>query len=239
MANMELSKRMKTIADMVIPGGTLADIGCDHAFVSIYLVENNIVSRAVASDVRSGPVAIAKDNVAGRNLTARIDVRLGNGLETLAPGEADTIVIAGMGGMLMLDILRAGEDTAKKCRQLILQPQSDICRVRKYLLENGYLIFDENMLIDDGKYYNILDVRPSSVHEDYTEDYELYLKFGKCLLKKQDDILLSYMKKQYRLNSNILHGLAQKNTDNARARSDDLKCEQEMILQAIGKFYSE
>lgn len=159
MKTMELSKRMQAVADMVLPGGVVADIGCDHAFVSIYLVENQIVDRVIASDVRKGPVEIAKRNVAGRNLQDRIDIRMGDGLSTLSVGEADTIILAGMGGLLMLDILKRQEAVVCGCRQMVLQPQSDVEKVRAYVDEKHYYLASEKMLVDAGKYYNILDVR--------------------------------------------------------------------------------
>ena len=113
MKDIELSLRMKTVADMVKPGGRVCDIGCDHAFVSIYLVANGISDRVIASDVRTGPCAIARDNIARWNMTDRIDLRLGNGLATISPGEVDSIIIAGMGGILITDILEAGMDVVQ------------------------------------------------------------------------------------------------------------------------------
>ncbi len=125
MKDIELSLRMKTVADMVKPGGRVCDIGCDHAFVSIYLVANGISDRVIASDVRTGPCAIARDNIARWNMTDRIDLRLGNGLATISPGEVDSIIIAGMGGILITDILEAGMDVVQSAGQLVLQPQSE------------------------------------------------------------------------------------------------------------------
>ncbi len=159
MKTMELSKRMQAVADMVLPGGVVADVGCDHAFVSIYLIENEMADRVIASDVRKGPVEIARRNVAGRNLQDRIDIRMGDGLSTLSVGEADTIILAGMGGLLMLDILKRQEAVVCGCRQMVLQPQSDVEKVRAYVDEKHYYLASEKMLVDAGKYYNILDIR--------------------------------------------------------------------------------
>ena len=93
--NIELSLRMQTVADMVQPGGRVCDIGCDHAFVSIYLVANGIADHVIASDVRTGPCAIARENIARWGMDDRIDLRLGDGLDTVKPGETDSIIIAG------------------------------------------------------------------------------------------------------------------------------------------------
>lgn len=155
----ELSKRMQSVADMIQPCDAVGDIGCDHAFVSIYLIEQYRTKRVIASDVRRGPIAIAKRNIEAMNLADQIEIRMGDGLDTIVPGEVNAVVLAGMGGMLMIDILERGEEVVTRCDQLVLQPQSDIEKVRRYLAEKGYHLADEQMLIDAGKYYNLLDVR--------------------------------------------------------------------------------
>lgn len=155
----ELSKRMRSVADMIQPCDAVGDIGCDHAFVSIYLVEQHRAKRVIASDVRRGPITIAKRNIEAMNLSDQIEIRMGDGLDTIVPGEVNAVVLAGMGGMLMIDILERGEEVVACCDQLVLQPQSDIEKVRRYLAEKGYQLADEQMLIDAGKYYNLLDVR--------------------------------------------------------------------------------
>ncbi len=158
MKDIELSQRMRAVADMVRPGSRVCDIGCDHAFVSIYLVANGIADRVIASDVRTGPCAIARDNISRWRLSDKIDLRLGDGLSTVKPGEADAIVIAGMGGILITDILEAGKNVVEKARQLVLQPQSELEHVRRYIYDNGWTISEENMLIDAGKYYVVINV---------------------------------------------------------------------------------
>ncbi len=238
MGCVRISGRMKAVADMVLPGAVVADIGCDHAFVSIYLIENNIAPHVIASDVRKGPVSIAKGNVEGKGLADRIDVRMGNGLEALSAGEADSIIIAGMGGMLMIDILQSGMEVATGCRQLVLQPQSDIDRVRRYLYENGYFIAREKMLVDEGKLYNILDVRTSGEALTVDENFELYCKFGKYLLEGKSGILKEYMEKQYEVNSGIIRELSDIDTENAKNRIAAIKNEQSLIVHAFEKFYS-
>lgn len=159
----ELSKRMQSVADMVQSCDAVGDIGCDHAFVSIYLVEQHRAKRVIASDVRRGPITIAKRNIEAMNLSDQIEIRMGDGLDTIVPGEVNAVVLAGMGGMLMIDILERGEEVVTRCDQLVLQPQSDIEKVRRYLAEKGYYLADEQMLIDAGKYYNLLDVRVQEI----------------------------------------------------------------------------
>ena len=120
---MQLSLRLKTVADSVTGGNRVADVGCDHAYIAIHLAENNIAPRVVAMDVNKGPLSKAMENIEIRGLEDRIETRLSDGLARLNPGEADTVVIAGMGGALMVRILTEGESALYVVKELILQPQ--------------------------------------------------------------------------------------------------------------------
>lgn len=246
MKTMELSKRMQAVADMVLPGEVVADIGCDHAFVSIYLVENQIADRVIASDVRKGPVEIAKRNVAGRNLQDRIDIRMGDGLSTLFVGEADTIILAGMGGLLMLDILKRQEAVVCGCRQMVLQPQSDVEKVRAYVDEKHYYLASEKMLVDAGKYYNILDVRIKNDAEigqttefpfEASDRQRLFQKFGGRLLMERDAVLFDYIKKQVAVNKKLLDELKDKKTGHADMRRQDIEKELADMDDVLKYFY--
>lgn len=131
----------------------VADIGCDHGYVSIYLVESGIAGRAIAMDVRKGPLSGAASNIHDYGLSDCITTRLSDGLKALEPGEADAIIIAGMGGKLMMRILEEGDPVALGACYGVLQPQSDLGEFRKYLRDKGYVILDEKVILDDGKYY--------------------------------------------------------------------------------------
>ncbi|SEG25550.1 tRNA (adenine22-N1)-methyltransferase [Eubacterium ruminantium] len=159
-----LSDRMLAVAEMVNGCGfsvmegknniTVADIGCDHAFISIYLIESGIAGHVIAMDINEGPLKAAEENVKEYGLEDSIELRLSNGFEKLSADETDAAIIAGMGGYLVIDILKAAQ--FKKGYQLILSPQSDLYQVRSYLLSEGFDILDENMIKDAGKYYNII-----------------------------------------------------------------------------------
>ncbi len=152
-----MSKRLLTVADML--GGEnetfrrVADVGCDHGYVSIYLVQSGIAANALAMDVRSGPLAMATGNVQAFDLSGCIETRLSDGLERLEPGEADALVIAGMGGKLMISILEKKSLMNLGIKCAVLQPQSDIDEFRQYLRDNNLIIVDENIVLDEGKYY--------------------------------------------------------------------------------------
>ncbi len=238
----ELSKRMQSVADMIQPCDAVGDIGCDHAFVSIYLVEQHRAKRVIASDVRRGPITIAKRNIEAMNLADQIEIRMGDGLDTIVPGEVNAIVLAGMGGMLMIDILERGEEVVARCDQLVLQPQSDIEKVRRYLAEKGYHLADEQMLVDAGKYYNLLDVQISDVsrpdklsRSEFADDW-CYM-FGGILLYKKDPVLRSWLVKQRNTTAGLIDSLNGKNTENAVKRLKTVRAEHKTICAVLKTVY--
>lgn len=168
-----LSKRMEAVVSMVSPQSfAVADVGCDHAYVSIALLERGIAKKVIAMDVRQGPLKIAAGNVKSANLEEKIDLRLSDGLEKLTSGEVDTIIIAGMGGLLVKRILEQGK--AVLCTErppvLVLQPQSDLAAVRIFLHSSAYHIVQETMLIEDGKYYTVMRAEPR-VYKQIQDSY--------------------------------------------------------------------
>ena len=145
---------------MVTPGNVVADVGCDHGFLAIYLVEQGIVPKVIATDVRKGPLSAARAHVEERGLSEYIETRLSDGLSEYRPGEAQTMVCAGMGGKLMQSILLQNMDVTLGFEELILQPQSELEQFRIFLREQGFVVVDENILCEDGKYYFLFWVRP-------------------------------------------------------------------------------
>ena len=189
---MKLSKRLQTIADFVKKGAVVADIGTDHAHIPIYLIKNNIISKAYACDINNGPLEKAKENINYYGVK-NIELRLSNGLEKLKTDEADTVIIAGMGGELITDILEKGRRFFESKRKFILSPHTKIDEVRKFLLSNGFEITKEDMCIDEGKFYTVMEVK-------YTENKEMYseaeLLYGKYLIENKHPVLLSFLKKE-------------------------------------------
>ena len=157
-----LSERLRAVASMVTPGSRVCDVGCDHGFVSIWLVEQNVSPRVLAMDVRVGPLGAAGRHVAQRGLEPLIETRLSDGLHNYDIGEADSLICAGMGGRLMMRIL--GEEKAKtdSFTELILQPQSEIMQFRTWLREQGLRIMDEKMVEEDGKFYPMMRAVPEA-----------------------------------------------------------------------------
>ena len=140
----KLSKRLKVVADYVEDNSKVIDIGCDHAFLSIYLVNNKKNVRVIASDINNNALSSAKDNVKKAKLEDKIDIRLGKGLEVVSPEEIDTVVIAGMGSNTIVGILKYAKDKLKHVKNIIIQSNTDLYFLRKNITKIGYYIEDEN-----------------------------------------------------------------------------------------------
>ena len=163
----QLPKRLETIIERLPASGCLADIGCDHAYVAIEAVRRGKATRALACDVRKGPLQQAAEHILCAGLAGKIETRLSDGLEKVAPGEADTVVVAGMGGPLMERILQG---RLEDFRHFVLSPQSEIPHFRRFLLAEGMQIDGETMLIDEGKYYVILNVSKRAAATEASRD---------------------------------------------------------------------
>lgn len=243
MTEIRLSKRMKTVADMVTPSvdNTVCDIGCDHAFVSIYLKKKGIASRVIAMDVKEGPLNIARANIDSFGLKDYIEVRASDGFEALMPNEADVAIIAGMGGSLIVDILKRGKIHTDAGIELIIQPQSDIPKVRKYLYDIGYTIEDENFLIDEGKYYTVIKAVNNSLDkkENVESPYELSeaeLNYGPVLLKKKTLVLKEYLELILTKNKELMDKLNANPTDKGSVRVKELIHANELINQVLSRY---
>lgn len=148
-----LSKRLRMLADMVTVGSRVADVGCDHGFLSIWLVQAGVSPRVLAMDVKKGPLAAAREHIEAYSLGDYIETRLSDGLKSFEAGEAETLICAGMGGRLMERILTESMDKAKRFTELILQPQSELWEFRMFLRREGFEVLQEEAVCEDGKFY--------------------------------------------------------------------------------------
>lgn len=154
-----MSNRLNQIASYVLPGMAVADIGCDHAYIPIRLVKHKISNRVIGCDINSQPLALGAANIDSSLLPAQaqlIELRQGNGLMPLDPDEVDCIIIAGMGGSLLADILRTGKDRLNRVQRLILSPHTEIYKVRRIVNQLGFGIEQEQGLYEEGHYYTII-----------------------------------------------------------------------------------
>lgn len=152
---MELTPRLRAIADQIPKGAQFADIGTDHAYLPVWLILNRIVDRAIAADLREGPLERAKQTAQQYGVTDRMSFRLCDGLSAVTPEEADVIVVAGMGGDTIAGILAAAAWTKKEGKTLLLQPMTAQPELRRWLGENGYLISGERISREGERLYSI------------------------------------------------------------------------------------
>ncbi len=235
MKDIVLTDRMKCVASMVTEGNMVADIGCDHAYVSIYLMQQSIAKKVIAMDVRKGPLEIALKNVNKYGFNHEIETRLSDGLAKLKEKEVDTIIIAGMGGILISDILDVGKHILEQGVELILQPQSDIHIVREKLHELGYSIVLEDMLIDMDKYYTV--IKANKLNKDNGSDISydklIFYKYGKYLLDNKSDILHKYLLKEQDAYNRVLSSLNNNTSSKAMDRYREIEEELKYIKEAL------
>ncbi len=231
---MQLSRRLQAVAGAVTKGNRVADVGCDHAYISIYLIENDIAPNVIAMDINKGPLKRAKENINNHGYEERIETRLSDGLHKLKPGEADTILIAGMGGALMTKILGEGLDAVDRCRELILQPQSEIFLVRKFLHRTGFSIGMEQMVKEDGKYYFILKAERKPDMKAY--DREVFYRYGRLLLEQREPLMREYLDRECRLQNGVIMELKSNPTEKAMLRFDEVKQEMLYINEALSYY---
>lgn len=230
----KLSHRLAAVASFAESGCRVADIGTDHGYIPIYLVQTGRAVSALAMDVRGGPLDRARAHIEALNpqLRARLETRLSDGLMALSPGEADTVVIAGMGGELVIRILSEGRHMWDSVGNWILSPQSELQKVRHFFRDQGFFICRELMVRDDGKYYTVMKVRRGPM-EELSEAAYLY---GPCLLGQKSPVLAEFLEKEERRVRGILTQLeAEEQEDRTKSRqkaAEALNTELKLIKEA-------
>lgn len=229
---MELSKRLSAVAGLVTEGVSVADIGTDHAYIPVYLAEQGRNQKIFAMDVNSGPLERAKAHIREHGLTDQIQTRLSDGLKALFPGEAELMIAAGMGGALTIQILQDAPEIAASICEFVLQPQSEIHKVRAYLNQNHYLLTEEEMVEEDGKYYPMMKL----VHGEESEYSELELYYGRLLLRKKHPVLFRYLLREKKLKEELVQKLREQSGEAARVRRKELQHELERNQKALEAF---
>ena len=232
-SNIQLSKRLSAIGEMVTEGNRLVDVGCDHGYLPVYLVMNHRIPGAIAADVGKGPLERAREHICRYHMQNYIETRLCDGLSGISVGEGDTLVIAGMGGPLMEKILSDNPEVRDSFQELILQPQSDIPHFRHFLMSNGYRITEEKMILEDGKFYPMMKaIRDQKRNESWTPLEEM---FGKYLLQEKNPVLQQFLQRELRIRQNILTKLQKAETEKRR---NEVEEEKQLILAALNIYES-
>ena len=233
----QLSERLTAIAEMVTEGNRLVDVGCDHGYLPVYLMLQHKIPGAIATDVGKGPLARAQEHIAQYHMEAYIETRLCNGLSEIRPGEGDTLVIAGMGGPLMERILSEGRHALPGFQELILQPQSDIPHFRRFVMQNGYQIIQEEMILEEGKFYPIMKAVQYEGEQPAVWSREEEM-FGRLLLERKHPVLKLYLERELRIRSEISAQLESASGDVAKKRRMEVEEEKQLILTALKRYES-
>ncbi|WP_026835914.1 tRNA (adenine(22)-N(1))-methyltransferase [Eubacterium xylanophilum] len=211
---MKLSNRLLINLSLVPKGTSVADIGCDHAYCSIYLIEQDLSNKVIAMDINKGPLERAKAHIEEAGMEDRIQCRLSDGMEKLIPGEVDTAVISGLGGNLMIRILSAYPYVTDELKYLVLQPQSDIGLVRRFVQEIGFHI-ERELACKEGKFYFSFLCAKGKEEEKWSEEDYLY---GKKLIESKDETLKEFLNDKKRTLQDIVDKLDEDNPEVSNLR---------------------
>lgn len=239
-----LSKRLQAVAGLVSNGRKVCDVGTDHAYVPIYLMQTGVIIQALAMDVNEGPLLRAKEHITEQGLSEYITVRRSDGLAAMQAGECDSIVIAGMGGGLMNRILWEGEAKLGSVKELVLQPQSDIELVRRYVAEHGFVIDRQDMVKEDGKYYMMFRCVPQkSTGTQAAPETPLRRlageRYGTHLIYGKHPVLQEYLKKEERVIGQIRTSLKSgKEGEAAKRRQEELD-ERQSVIEEVKRMMKE
>lgn len=214
---MKLTPRLQAIANLIPDHVKMGDIGSDHGYLVTYLYEEGRGVKPIASDINQGPVDNAIRTFEENNLVGKIDVRLGGGFEPYDIGEIDVAVIAGMGGILIRDIIEAAYEKASALKFMVLQPMTQQAFLRAWLLENGFEIFAEQVVREGEKFYEIFCVRRGECSVLDTLDYEIGLRQARLSFPKQDkDVFRAYLEHKIRKYDIIKTQVASKGSEESR-----------------------
>ena len=230
---MELSKRLNWILEKVDKCETIIDDGTDHGYIPIKLIKDNIASRVIASDINKEPLEKARINASLDGVIEKVDLRLGGGLKTLKSKEVQGIIIAGMGGNLIRDILEADLDKVKDVDYLVLQPAQNPEVLREYLYTHEYEIIDEDICLDEGKYYELFKVKYKKNNITKLED--VFYEISPVMLKKRTETLKSYIEDKVEKNNKILNFIND-DTEHAKERKKQLIRKNEILEKFLKDF---
>lgn len=216
---MKLTPRLLTIANFVSKDSVVADIGTDHGYIPVYLIKKQISKKVIAADINKGPLLSAQKTVREHGLEDFIETRLGNGLQPIDKNEVDTVIIAGMGGMLIRDILMDKKEVTNSVKRFILQPMTAQEELRRWLVQNNFKIIDEKLSCEGDKIYEIMVVEQGKQEIDE----EIYFVVSKKLIEEKDPLVESFVKKHIRKQENIIKSLMNQETEKAKEKLRECK----------------
>ncbi|MDE5976962.1 MAG: class I SAM-dependent methyltransferase [Turicibacter sp.] len=222
----DLSLRLQTCLNALAPLQIIADIGTDHAYLPCVGILNGQLKQAIAGDIGEGPLEAAKTTISKYHLNDKIEMRLGPGLSVLNPSEVEGVVIAGMGGKLIVSILEDNISLSQSFQRLVLQPNIDANLLRNWLVHHQFKIVDEKIVLDEGKFYEVIVAKPTDEEVHYNK---LDLEFGPILrLQKENKVFHAKWSKEFAKNESILKQLPKNHP-----RLESLKQRQELLKEVL------
>ena len=218
---MKLTDRLLKIASLVTEGKRVADIGTDHGYIPVYLLNQCKVPYAILADVNKGPLENARGEVRHNKLLDKVDLRLGSGIEVLVKGEVDEVIIAGMGGILISELLEAKLEVAHSVDKLILQPMQAQNELRKYLLNNGFEILDEVLVKEDFRIYEIIIAKYTGKNTVVSD--EIYYEVGTKLIENKDPLLNEFIDKKIYMYNSIIKKIEGKSSEGIEKKIKESK----------------
>lgn len=202
-----LSKRLKCIASMVDEGSILADVGCDHALLDIFLLQNNIIRKAIACDITNGALDQARKNVKLYNVK-NIDIRLSDGFDKINKEDnINLIVMSGLGDTKIINILKKGKSKLADVDTMIIQSNVGVEKIRRYLTKNGYFIHNEILIKEKDIIYTIIKFKKGYVKYSKKE-----LKYGPILLERKDELFNELLNNIIKSNEKIIKKIPRSKT---------------------------
>ena len=222
---MQIGSRLETIGRLVTAGSVVADIGTDHAYLPVWLMEQGCIKRAIAGDIAAGPCQAARSTIAQHGLQQQIEVRMGSGLSVVQPGEAGCITIAGMGASTMIAILEADLAVAEAADLLILQPMAGAASLRKWLCNHGWELVDEELVDDAPHFYEIMAAKRGASKEYSEAEYAV----GPVLLAKKHVLVGRQLERQLSNTRQLLENMGR----SERAKESSKYKEQQSLQAAL------
>lgn len=225
-----LTNRLETVKNLVKNSKCLLDVGTDHGYVPISLIMEKRAEKVIGADINKGPLDNAKKNVALAGLLEKIELRLGSGMVPAKLNEVDTVIIAGMGGILIADIIKESYEKAQSTDKLILQPMYSQDALRSYLVNNNFKIIKEYLAKENEKIYNIIEVAVGCEEKDYSKKSFLLLGHPDNFIK--DENYFYYIEKRKSHYKKVLENLK-----NAKIDKEEEKDNLRELLSDLEKYY--
>lgn len=232
---MKLSNRLLEIVNFVPQSSIVADIGTDHGYIPVYLVEQGISNRVIATDISKKSLEKTIEYVRELGLEKNIETRLGDGFKVIKEDEVDTAIIAGMGGILMGDILGESVEVIDSITHFIFQPMVASCELRRYLVKNGFQIIDEGLAKEDDKFYEIIYARRGKSSEIDEVNYEI----GQRLIEKKHPLLEEFIGYKIDILDKILEEIKYKDSLKSRNRHREVQKMRDSLQEVLSRIASD